>query len=105
MHGQCPMGIESWCRYQRAVSNGIKYQDETQGLPKNIMKIVKPVYMQLYDRELLKRFLDGKTQNANEAFNGLIWRYIPKETFDELNILKLGINMAAIQFNKGFNGF
>ncbi|GBN24515.1 hypothetical protein AVEN_245861-1 [Araneus ventricosus] len=61
--------------------------------------------MQLCDRQLLKRGLDGKTQNSNEAFSGLISGYIPKETFVEFNTLELGVNMAFIQFNKGFNGF
>ncbi|GBN24516.1 hypothetical protein AVEN_245862-1 [Araneus ventricosus] len=35
---QCPTGTESWCKYQRALANRIKYQDKSQGLPKNIMK-------------------------------------------------------------------
>ncbi|GBM31369.1 hypothetical protein AVEN_99592-1 [Araneus ventricosus] len=100
MHEQYPMGAESWCKYQRALANGIKYQDKSQGLPTNIMKIVKPVYKQLCDRELLKRCLDGKTLNANEAFNGLIWRCTPTETFVKLNTLALGVNMAVIQLNK-----
>ncbi|GBN28254.1 hypothetical protein AVEN_172201-1 [Araneus ventricosus] len=106
MHGECQIGTESWCKYQRAVVKCIKYQDKSQGMPENTMKIVMPVYMQLCDRELLmKRCLDGKTQNADEALNGLFWRYITKETFVELNTLELGVNMAVIQFNKVFNGF
>ncbi|GBM12520.1 hypothetical protein AVEN_155977-1 [Araneus ventricosus] len=105
IHGQCPIDTESWCKYQRAVVKCIKYQDKSQGMPKNTMKIVKPVYIKLCYRELLKRCLDGKTQNADKTLNGLFWRCIPEETFVESNTLELGVNMAVIMFNKVFNGF
>ncbi|GBN39230.1 hypothetical protein AVEN_259529-1 [Araneus ventricosus] len=81
----------------------IKYQDKSKGLPKNV-NIGKLLYIKFYDRKLLKLCLDAKTQNPNE-FSGLIWKYIPKEAFVELKTLKLGVNMAVIQFNKCFSRF
>ncbi|GBO46666.1 hypothetical protein AVEN_137065-1 [Araneus ventricosus] len=85
MHGQCP---DSWCKFQRAVSRGIKYSGNEKGLPKAVMKIVQPVYMKLCDQELLKKCLHGKTQNANESFNCILWKFIPKEIFVELQTLR-----------------
>ncbi|XP_055943287.1 uncharacterized protein LOC129972975 [Argiope bruennichi] len=104
MHGQCPVGPESWCRYQQAISNGKKYKEKSKGLPKNVLNSIKPVYMQLCDKNLLQKCLHGKTQNANESFNGILWKFIPKEIFVELSTLRLGAYMAVIQFNKGFEG-
>ncbi|GFU86936.1 uncharacterized protein TNCV_3442061 [Trichonephila clavipes] len=67
MHGQCPLGSESWCAYQRAQSAGKVFYDKTAGIPKSIFNKIKPTYLQLCDQNLLRICLHGKTQNANEA--------------------------------------
>ncbi|GFT31032.1 uncharacterized protein TNCV_1683891 [Trichonephila clavipes] len=33
MHGQCPVGPDSWCKYQQAVSKDKIYIDKSKGLP------------------------------------------------------------------------
>ncbi|GFX72626.1 uncharacterized protein TNCV_4062221 [Trichonephila clavipes] len=70
MHGQCPLGSKSWCAYQRAQSAGKGFYDKNAGLPKSIINKIKPTYLHLCDQNLLRKYLHGKTQNANEAFNG-----------------------------------
>ncbi|GFY05429.1 uncharacterized protein TNCV_961251 [Trichonephila clavipes] len=60
--------------------------------------------MKLCDQNLLAKFLSGKTQNSNECFNGIIWKFIPKDVFVSLTILRLGGYMAVVQFNEGFQG-
>ncbi|GBM93274.1 hypothetical protein AVEN_168040-1 [Araneus ventricosus] len=60
--------------------------------------------MDLCDQKLLKKCLHGKTQNCNESFNNVVWSIVPKETFVELQTLRLGINIAIILFNSGFAG-
>ncbi|GFX80364.1 RNA-directed DNA polymerase from mobile element jockey [Trichonephila clavipes] len=80
------------------------YIDNGKGLPQEIIKIVKPHYMKLCDKHLLNKCLHGKTQNANEGFTGILWKFIPKDIFVELQTLRLGAHMAVIQFNKGFRG-
>ncbi|GFU86078.1 uncharacterized protein TNCV_1754941 [Trichonephila clavipes] len=67
MHGQCPLGSESWCAYQRAQSAGKVFYDKNAGLPKNIINKIKPTYLQLCDQNLFRKCLHGKTQNANEG--------------------------------------
>lgn len=104
MHGQCPAGTDSWCSYQRAKATGRQYTEKSAGLPAKLINIVKPVYMKLCDKNLLQKCLHGKTQNANESFNGCLWQTVPKETFIELKTFSLGAYLAVIIFNKGFNG-
>ncbi len=104
MHGQCPLGKDSWCFHQRALSKGETPKQMYKGLPKNILAAVKPVYMKLCSRELLSKCLHGKTQNANESFNGNIWQRVPKSVFSYLKTVRLGAYDAVIQFNDGFKG-
>ncbi|GBM73975.1 hypothetical protein AVEN_155327-1 [Araneus ventricosus] len=104
MHRQCPEGKDSWCRYQRAISCGQKFKECSTGLPQNIIKIIQPTYMQLCDQDLLKKCLHGRTQNANESFNNLLWTIVPKNTFVELQTLRFGASITLIIFNDGFHG-
>ena len=43
--------------------------------------------------------MHGKTQNANESFNGMIWNRIPKATHVGINNLSLGVYDAIAYFN------
>ncbi|GFT38933.1 uncharacterized protein TNCV_388011 [Trichonephila clavipes] len=103
MYGQCPVGPDSWCKYQQAVSKDKIYIDKSKGLPPNLINIIKPTYMKLCDQNLLAKCLQGKIQNS-ECFNGILWKFIPKDVFVSLTILRLGGYMAVIQFNKRFQG-
>lgn len=104
MHGQCPLGKDSWCFYQRALVCGTTTKNKYAGLPNDVLNAIKPAYLELCSRELLSKCLHGKTQNANECFNGILWQRIPKDVFVCLKTLKLGANDAVIQFNDGFKG-
>lgn len=104
MHGQCPIGKDSWCFYQRSESCGLPIKNIYHGLPNDVLNIIKPTYLELCSRELLKKCLHGKTQNANESFNSVIWQRVPKEVFVCLQTLKLGAYDAVVQLNDGFHG-
>ncbi|GFU95447.1 uncharacterized protein TNCV_4787821 [Trichonephila clavipes] len=104
MHGQCPSGSDTWCKYQKAKQEGKLYKHRTAGLPNSILNTVKTTYMDLCDQSLLEKCLHGKTQNANESFNGVLWSIIPKETFVELLTLQFGAFLAVLQFNDGSKG-
>ncbi|GBM15134.1 hypothetical protein AVEN_242174-1 [Araneus ventricosus] len=104
MHKQCPEGSDSWCKNQRAISVGKNYKDSNAGLPKSIMNIIKPTYMKLCDQKLLEKCFHGKTPNANESFNNVLWTILPKNTFVELQTLSLGSSIAVLLFNDGFSG-
>ena len=40
----------------------------------------KPIFVELCNETLLKRCIDCKTLNQNQAFNGTVWRLLPKIT-------------------------
>lgn len=104
MHGQCPAGPDSWCKFQKALCDGINITERNPGLPESVMKIVKPVYLSLCDQTLLSKCLHGMTQNSNESFNNVLWSIIPKETFVCLQTLLLGAHIAVVLFNSGYYG-
>ncbi|GFU47471.1 uncharacterized protein TNCV_3883491 [Trichonephila clavipes] len=81
MHGQCPSGSDTWCKYQKAKQEGKLYKHRTAGLPNAILNTVKTTYMDLCDQSLLEKCLHGKTQNANESFNGVFVEHNPKRNF------------------------
>ncbi|GFU89254.1 uncharacterized protein TNCV_2549751 [Trichonephila clavipes] len=99
MHGQCPIGKDSWCHYQRALSCGKKPNEKYKGLSNEVLNMIKPTYLELCTKELLTKCLHGKTQNSNECLNGVIWQRVPKEVFVCLKTLKSGALDAVIQFN------
>ncbi|GFU86826.1 uncharacterized protein TNCV_1342711 [Trichonephila clavipes] len=104
MHGQCPIGKDSWCYYQRALSCGKSQTKKYKGLSNEVLNTIKPTYLELCTKELLTKCLHGKTQNSNECLNGVIWQRVPKEVFVCLKILKSGALDAVIQFNDGYKG-
>ncbi|GFY28692.1 uncharacterized protein TNCV_3440591 [Trichonephila clavipes] len=75
MHGQCPVGPDSWCKYQQAVSKDKIYIDKSKGLPPNLINIIKPTYMKLCDQNLLEKCLPGKHKTlmnvSMESFGNL----------------------------------
>ncbi|GFS49236.1 uncharacterized protein TNCV_2410601 [Trichonephila clavipes] len=104
MHGQCPKGAKSWCKFQRAEFVGDTLKEKSTDLPNSVINSIKKTYMDLCDQNFLKKCLHGKTQSCNESFNDVVWSIIPKETFVELQTLHLGIYIAVILFNSGFAG-
>ena len=50
---------------------------------------------------MLKKCLHGKTQNANESFNGTIWNRIPKATHVGLSTLCSWVSDAISHFKYG----
>ncbi|GFW73559.1 uncharacterized protein TNCV_4327161 [Trichonephila clavipes] len=104
MHKQCPIGKDSWCYYQRALSCGKKPNEKYKGLSNEVPNTIKPTYLELCTKELLTKCLHGKTQNSNECLNGVIWQRVPKVVFVCLKILKSGALDAVIQFNDGYKG-
>lgn len=95
VHGLCPHN--SWCKYNS--SDRINYKHH--GLPEVIMDLVKPIYRDLAQPDLLKKCLHGRTQNPNESFNNLIWTRVPKNVFVGNSTLKLGVLEAVLSFNLG----
>ena len=104
MHGQCPEGPDSWCKYKKALHDKKQFLENSPGLPDSVIKTIKPIYFELCDQNLLKKCLHGMTQNNNECFNNVLWSILPKETFVEQKTLFLGAHIAVLLFNSGYLG-
>lgn len=105
LHLFCPTGKESWCKYQKFVANKQKGKFvHKKPLPPEVMKKVKTVFARLSEPSLLKKCLGGKTQNANEAFNSVIWKFCPKTSGSGRKIVDISANEAIISFNEGSTG-
>ena len=100
-HMFCPKTEMSWCKYQADKVNNTNTYKNTRGIHNKIFKLVKPVFMELSNNELLKKCLHGKTQNTNESLNGVIWKKCPKDVYVGRPTLEMGINSAIISFNCG----
>ena len=88
-HSLCPVGPNSWCKWQRAKDKGkLKDFKHKHDLPVECMKALKNIYQDLSEVELLQRCLGGYTQNSNESLNNNIWTILPKRTFSGFQTLK-----------------
>ncbi|GFS76605.1 uncharacterized protein TNCV_1622031 [Trichonephila clavipes] len=54
MHGQWPIGKETWCYFQRGVPNGTKCSTKYAGISNDVLNKIKPVYLELCDKQILK---------------------------------------------------
>ena len=65
---------------------------------------LKPIFQLLSDDNLLEKCLHGQTQNANEAFNAVIWTRCAKNIFVSRPTFEMAINSAVLHFNDGRQG-
>ena len=104
LHTHCPDGKESWCDYKRDKANKTSTYKHSKGLPLDVSLQMKPVYARFSDKELLRKCLDGKTQNQNESFNGMIWQRVPKTVSVGSDAFQLRVYDAVAHFNIGNQG-
>ena len=99
----CPPSKDSWCGYTCMHDKALntKTYKHGKGLPRDVTQTLKPVYATLSNDTLLRKCLDGKTQNQNESFNGMIWQCIPKTVFVGSDVFQVGVYDADAHFNIG----
>ena len=101
-HEQCEPTI---CKYLIAKSNNQPYIHHGRQhfhIPPSVMEHVKDIFVDLAKPELLKKCVDGKTQNANECLNSTIWNFLPKNGFGNRPLIEFGVFMALCIFNEGY---
>ena len=103
-HVMCPQTSESWCKYQADRINNTNTYKHKPGLPIVAKDVIKNIFMDLSDIELLKKCFHGKTQNNNEGLNAIIWKCCPKDVYVGLTVLEIGTASAVINFNDGMVG-
>lgn len=77
-HHLCPIGPDSWCKYQNAIANKVPYTHRKDPIPSAIVEVLKPVYARLGSWSLLERYLGGYTQNAKESLHSVVWKFCRK---------------------------
>ncbi|KAG0430514.1 hypothetical protein HPB47_022641, partial [Ixodes persulcatus] len=92
----------SWRGYNRSLALGSAepYQHKIS-LPEAVMTSIKPAFRALAAPELLRKCLHGRTQNANEFLNNLIWCRCPKTTFVGACTVKAAVYDAVSFYNNG----
>ena len=76
----CPNHENSWCKYQLDKIIGTQNYENTINIPVIIFHI-KPIFQDLFNKELLSKCLNGQTENTNEALNAIIWTQCLKNIF------------------------
>ena len=100
-HQFCPREPEGWCKWQSDKLKGTSLYKKKLNLPVCIKRLLEPIFRDLSADELLGKCLHGQTQNANEAFNAVLWQKCPKEIFVGRETLQLATNSAVIAYNDG----
>jgi hypothetical protein len=97
MHNLCK---DNWCPYKKAAANNKLYKHQNN-LPEAVMDIIKPIFRDLSHPDILKKCLEGYTQNANESVNSTIWKICPKHKYHGLKAVTIGVGIATLLFNDG----
>ena len=63
----CPIGPDSWCKYNQDYANETTNYKPGPGLPISIVLKLRPIFEELSNEYLLKKCLHGMTQNQNET--------------------------------------
>jgi len=77
--------------------------DHLAPLHPDVVWHITPIFKDLSNDDLLKRCLDGHTQNSNESFNSTVWRLAPKHLNADLKMVEIASFMAACIFNEGYS--
>ena len=100
-HDNCLKSADTWCQYQKDTQDNTNYYNSKGDLPIDVRRAILPSYQSLCKSEMLEKCLHGKTRNANESFNGMIWNRVTKATHVGLDILSVGVYDAIARFNTG----
>ena len=100
-HVHCPDGESSWYQFKKDIATAKNTYKPSQGLTKDSIKHIEPIFQDLSQDALLERCLHGRTQNSNESFNSTVWKRIPKATYVSLQTFKFRDFDAVAHFNIG----
>ena len=100
-HDHCPKGADSWCKYQKAVSTNQAdaFVHGTPYIAPACMQACKLVFESLIAEELLEGCIGAYTQNCNESFHNLVWKYAPKIEHVGRRVIEIATAAAVLHFN------
>lgn len=90
-HQNCPAGEVSWCKWRKAEAVGElhDFHHDKPPLTAETQKVIKSIYEDLTQDDLLIRCLGAETQNNNESINLLIWTFAPKHLHSGSKIVEI----------------
>lgn len=100
-HRFCPVGENSWCKWQQDQATGTKTYKGDDCLPVVFLELLKPTFLTLSDSKLLERCVRGTTQNPNECINSMVWVRCPKHKHHGAKVVRCAAASAVCHFHKG----
>ena len=97
----CPVGPDSWCKYNKDRANGTTTYKPGPGLPISIVLKLRPIFEELSNEDLLKKCSHGMTQKKNESFHVMLWSRMPKSIYVSFSQLHLRVYDVVANFNIG----
>ncbi|GFS60221.1 uncharacterized protein TNCV_2827231 [Trichonephila clavipes] len=104
MHYFCPVGVSSWCSYQKAKSSENTSYKHNSIVPTSVMDAVKPIFAELSSPKLLKKCLGGKTRTQMSLSTRRYGKYCPKTSGSSKRIVDVAVNEAVVMYNDGMAG-
>lgn len=93
-HEKCPIGVDSWCSWQRSKALGtLATYEHKSPMHEDVFKAVQPIYNELSSDNLL-----------SESFNAVVWSIAPKTMSSGKTIVDIAADVAVITFNEGLSG-
>lgn len=101
-HSCCPVGAESWCKWQSdQVTGHNTYKVIENPLPKAVVDHIQHLFNDLSNIELLRHCSSCLTQNANESLHHVLWSLVPKDQHNSPQEIQLALDMGVLFFNNG----
>ncbi|XP_028416155.1 uncharacterized protein LOC114539746 [Dendronephthya gigantea] len=100
-HRFCPVGSDSWCKWQQDQALGTAMYKGDDCLPRVFLELLRPIFMNLSDSKLLERCVRGTTQNNNESINSIVWARCPKHRHHGAKVVRCAVASAVCHFHSG----
>ena len=106
-HRFCAQGVDSWCRYQRAIAEGNIPPRHPNFLSVGAVELVTRVFSKYtYDKEyFINQIASGQTSNHNEAVNNILFSMVRKTEAIGIEVMRLGSALAVIRYNEDTRQF
>ncbi|KAK8381085.1 hypothetical protein O3P69_008170 [Scylla paramamosain] len=98
-------GPHSQARAQAKGEEPEKHEDKNLYLakiPQESLDLIKTVYKDLADPDLLQKCLKGRTQNPNEMLHSKVWRKVSKDKFCGLFRARFACQTTVLEHNFGY---
>ena len=92
-HRFCPIGEDSWCAYQKAISDGSALPEHSEYLSKALVKHIYRIFSRYrYNDETFIQCLSyGITTNHNESLHHILSEMVPKKLRATIDTMKLAV--------------